>query len=84
VRRLEPSARQARMITLLVRQQRRPRFQALNKALQGHSSPHENFQRVTIRSHATAEHVKLPAALGMPFTRHPQGRRECVLPDARV
>jgi hypothetical protein len=33
---------------------------------------------------ATAEHVKLPAALALPSTRHLQGRRHCVLPDARV
>lgn len=55
--RLKLSARQARMITLLVSQQGRLRFEVLNEALQGHSSPLSgDFQRIPSRS-ATAEHV---------------------------
>lgn len=57
VRRLKLSARRARMITLLVSQQGRFRFQALNEALQGHSSPLSGDNQGIPSRSATAEHV---------------------------
>jgi hypothetical protein len=45
------------MITLLVSQQGRFRFQALNEALQGHSSPLSGDNQGIPSRSATAEHV---------------------------